>query len=71
MSDDLKRLRDARDRLASDLAEAIEVLAAAERLAIDAEEALKQYGDETAGGGEPVFPRWAKDIQTILKAKKL
>lgn len=32
-----------------------------------AEDAIKEYNDETFGGGEPVFPQWAEDIQLILK----
>ncbi len=27
-----------------------------------AKQAIKEYGDETAGGGEPHYPQWAADI---------
>ena len=45
-------------------------VAASTRLAKQAAYALKEYNEETAAGGEPIFPQWAADIQTILKGIK-
>lgn len=39
--------------------------AAAARLAALAEDARRQYLDELAAGGEPVYPAWVDDVTTV------
>lgn len=33
-----------------------------------AAKAIQEYGDETAGGGEPAYPAWADDLKEVCKA---
>lgn len=36
------------------------------RLRVMAEEAIDEYNQETAMGGEPLYPRWAGDMLDVL-----
>lgn len=70
MNEDMQKLVEVKVNLASRISSMTAIIDATQRLEKMADEALKQYGEEMLGGGDPIFPQWAQDIRTVLEALK-